>query len=182
MSAHAYDDEQRLRQNPARRDCRAHRLYEDEATFAIMDIMPRGRGPLSRHPEDSRRATFSTPIRTALPPVAVGAETGTGGRQGILGRRRDHPAVQRSRLRPVVFHLHFHVVPRFKGVPLKPPGRHDGGPAVLAANAEKIRAALADRLGICPPARETPKASIPAPRARVSPTMMPTSMRLPDSR
>jgi histidine triad (HIT) family protein len=41
-----------------------------------------------------------------------------------------------------VFHLHFHVIPRFEGVSLKP---HAGGmekPEVLAANAGKIKAAL----------------------------------------
>ena len=41
-----------------------------------------------------------------------------------------------------VFHLHFHVVPRFAGVPLKP---HQGGMAdgaLLKAHAAKIAAAL----------------------------------------
>ena len=42
-----------------------------------------------------------------------------------------------------VFHLHFHVVPRHEGVPLKPhSGQMEDG-QVLAANAEKVRAALA---------------------------------------
>ena len=41
-----------------------------------------------------------------------------------------------------VFHLHFHIVPRFEGVPRQATWVEDGGPAVLAANAEKIRAAL----------------------------------------
>ena len=43
----------------------------------------------------------------------------------------------------VVFHTHVHVIPRFEGVSLKP---HTGAMAdndVLAAQAEKIRAALA---------------------------------------
>ena len=42
-----------------------------------------------------------------------------------------------------VFHLHFHVIPRHDGVPLKP---HTGGMEsddVLAANADKLRTALA---------------------------------------
>ncbi|MBN9008800.1 MAG: HIT family protein, partial [Rhizobiales bacterium] len=42
-----------------------------------------------------------------------------------------------------VFHLHFHVIPRFEGQPLEP---HSGAmekPEVLAANAEKVRQALA---------------------------------------
>jgi histidine triad (HIT) family protein len=43
-----------------------------------------------------------------------------------------------------VLHLHVHVIPRFEGVALKP---HTGGmekPEVLAANAEKLRKALAE--------------------------------------
>jgi histidine triad (HIT) family protein len=41
-----------------------------------------------------------------------------------------------------VFHLHFHVVPRKEGEPLKPhSGTMEDG-AVLAANAQKVRDAL----------------------------------------
>jgi histidine triad (HIT) family protein len=43
----------------------------------------------------------------------------------------------------VVFHLHFHIIPRFDGVALKPPASQMEKPEILAANAEKIRAALA---------------------------------------
>jgi histidine triad (HIT) family protein len=42
-----------------------------------------------------------------------------------------------------VYHLHFHVIPRFDGVPLKAhSGRMEDG-SVLAANAAKLKAALA---------------------------------------
>ena len=43
----------------------------------------------------------------------------------------------------VVFHLHVHIIPRCEGVALKPPGGPMEQPEILAANAEKIRAALA---------------------------------------
>jgi histidine triad (HIT) family protein len=42
-----------------------------------------------------------------------------------------------------VFHLHIHVVPRHDGVPLRPHSGTMEDPAVLAANAEKVRQALA---------------------------------------
>ena len=42
----------------------------------------------------------------------------------------------------VVFHLHVHVIPRFAGTALKPAGGPMEDQQVLAANAEKIRAAL----------------------------------------
>jgi histidine triad (HIT) family protein len=44
----------------------------------------------------------------------------------------------------VVFHLHVHIIPRFEGVPLKPHTGQMEEDAVLAVNAEKIRAALAE--------------------------------------
>jgi histidine triad (HIT) family protein len=42
----------------------------------------------------------------------------------------------------VVFHLHVHILPRFEGVALKPHTGQMEKPDVLAANAEKIKAAL----------------------------------------
>ena len=42
----------------------------------------------------------------------------------------------------VVFHLHFHILPRWTGVELKPPGGPIADPASLAATAAKIAAAI----------------------------------------
>jgi histidine triad (HIT) family protein len=42
----------------------------------------------------------------------------------------------------VVFHIHFHVLPRWEGVPLKPHTGQMEKPEVLAAHAAKIRAAM----------------------------------------
>ncbi len=41
-----------------------------------------------------------------------------------------------------VFHIHFHVIPRYEGLDLKLHAREMADPAVLAGQAEKIRAAL----------------------------------------
>ena len=41
----------------------------------------------------------------------------------------------------IVFHLHFHVLPRFAGVNIRPPGTMAEND-ILQANAEKLRAAL----------------------------------------
>jgi len=44
-----------------------------------------------------------------------------------------------------VFHLHVHVIPRFEGVALKPHSGQMEKPELLAAAAEKLRRALAER-------------------------------------
>ena len=119
-----------------------HKLYEDDATFAFMDIMPRGEGHclvipkrpsrniLDIAPEDLA-AVMGTVQRLARAAVAAFSA------DGVTIQQFNEPAGGQ-----VVFHTHFHVLPRFEGVPLKP---HTGAmekPDVLAANAEKIRAAL----------------------------------------
>jgi histidine triad (HIT) family protein len=43
----------------------------------------------------------------------------------------------------VVFHLHFHVLPRTEGVSLGPPASRMEKPEVLAVTAEKIKKAMA---------------------------------------
>ena len=42
-----------------------------------------------------------------------------------------------------VFHLHFHVIPRYEGVALKPHTGQMEKPDILSANADKLRQALA---------------------------------------
>jgi histidine triad (HIT) family protein len=60
------------------------------------------------------------------------------GADGVTVMQFNEPASGQT-----VFHLHFHVIPRFEGTPLKPHSGQMEKPEVLAANAEKIRQALA---------------------------------------
>jgi histidine triad (HIT) family protein len=120
----------------------SHKLYEDDATFALMDIMPRGPGHCLVVPKkpsrnlldvepDSLSAVIATTQKLARAVVkAFSAD-------GLTVQQFNEPAGGQ-----VVFHLHFHVIPRFDGVALKPPGGPMEKPEVLSANAEKIRAAL----------------------------------------
>jgi histidine triad (HIT) family protein len=122
----------------------AHKVYEDDATFVFMDIMPRGDGHSLVIPK--------TPARNILdvPPEALGAlfrtvqkvaraSTAAFQADGVTIQQFNEPAGGQ-----VVFHLHVHVIPRFDGVSLKP---HTGQMAPsdqLAAQAQRLRAALAD--------------------------------------
>jgi histidine triad (HIT) family protein len=42
----------------------------------------------------------------------------------------------------VIFHLHVHVIPRMKGVAMKPPASEKEKPEVLEEHAKKLKAAL----------------------------------------
>ncbi|HEV7255611.1 MAG TPA: HIT family protein [Mesorhizobium sp.] len=120
----------------------AHRIYEDEQTLAFMDVMPREPGHCLIIPktparnildieEDSLAAVIRTVRRVAHAAVkAFDAD-------GVTIQQFNEEAGGQ-----VVFHLHFHVIPRHDGVALKPPGGPMEKPEILAANAEKIRAAM----------------------------------------
>jgi histidine triad (HIT) family protein len=120
----------------------AHTVYENADTLAFMDIMPRGAGHClviprkpSRNILDADRESL-TAVIAAVQKIAVAVMKAFEA-PGVTVQQFNEAAGGQ-----VVFHLHFHVIPRFDGVALKPPGTMEK-PEILAANAEKIRAALA---------------------------------------
>jgi len=122
----------------------SHRVYEDDAVVAFMDVMPQGPGHTlvvpkapSRNLLDADPATLG-PLFVIVRKVALAVKKAFGA-DGVTILQFNEPASGQT-----VYHLHVHVIPRFEGVPLKP---HTGAmekPEVLAANAEKIRAGLDD--------------------------------------
>lgn len=120
----------------------SHRVYEDNATIAFMDVMPQAEGHILVVPKTPSRNlldadTASLPaLITVVQKIAVAAKEAFDADGVTIMQFNEAPAGQS------VFHLHFHVIPRRDGVPLKPhSGRMEDG-AVLAANAEKVRQAL----------------------------------------
>ncbi len=125
-----------------RGDLPAHKLYEDEATFAFMDIMPRGDGHCLVIPKQPARNILDVEADSL---AAVAATTQKLARAVVRAFAADGVTVQQFNEPAggqVVFHLHVHVIPRFDGVGLKPHSGEMEDQAVLAANAAKIRAAL----------------------------------------
>jgi histidine triad (HIT) family protein len=120
------------------------RLHEDDAALAFMDVMPRGQGHLLVIPKTPARNILDVPPEAlaALMPVvqklALAAKAGLGA-DGVSVLQFNEVAGGQ-----VVFHLHFHVIPRFEGVSLKPPGGPMAAAAELEPVAAKIRAALAN--------------------------------------
>ena len=122
----------------------AARVFEDEHVFAFMDVFPQARGHTLVIPKHSTARN----LLDEEPQVLTGL---------VLGVQRVARAV-RAALQPdgivvtqfngatagqTVYHLHFHIIPRWEGVAL---GRHAGGgmadPAELAKLAEQIAAKI----------------------------------------
>jgi histidine triad (HIT) family protein len=120
----------------------AHKVFEDEHTLAFMDVMPQADGHTLVIPKAEAENLFD------LPTPALAAT--------ILTTQRVARAVQKAFAAPgiliaqlngraagqSVFHLHFHVLPRHEGLDLRFHARDMADPALLAAHAEKVRAAL----------------------------------------
>ncbi|WP_406853847.1 HIT family protein [Alsobacter sp. KACC 23698] len=136
-----YDD-QNVFARILRGELPCEKVYEDEATFAFMDIMPRADGHvlvipktpartiLDIRPEDLSRLIVS--VQTIAKAVKAGMAA-----DGLTIQQFNESAGGQ-----VVFHMHVHVLPRWDGVPLRPHTGQMEKPEALKAHADRIRAAL----------------------------------------
>lgn len=118
------------------------KLYEDDDTLAFMDIMPRSKGHCLVVPKAPARNLLDASDESLAMSMAVTKRISAAVMKAFnaggvtLLQANEAPAGQE------VFHLHFHIIPRYEGEKLGPPASKMEDQAVLAANAEKIRAAL----------------------------------------
>lgn len=120
----------------------AHKVFEDNKVFVMMDIFPQSKGHVLVIPKaPSRNLLDAEPetLANAIPYVqrvarAVQKALNPDGIRVV--QFNETPAGQS------VFHLHFHIIPVYEGVPI---GRHGEGRAddgELAEQARAIAAAL----------------------------------------
>jgi len=136
-----YDD-QNIFAKILRGEIPSHKVYEDEHAIAIMDVMPQGRGHTLVIPKAPSRNILDIDPQTLGPVMAVVQKLAR-----AVGHAFDAPGVVVTQFNEpasgqTVFHTHFHVIPRFEGVPLKPHTGEMADPELLKADAEKVRAAL----------------------------------------
>lgn len=125
-----------------REELPCHKVYEDADTQVIMDIMPRGPGHCLVLPKRPARNLLDADDDIL---AAVASTTARMARAVKKAFDADGVTIQQFNEEAggqVVFHLHVHVIPRFSGQRLNPPAGDMEDNAVLAENAEKIRAAL----------------------------------------
>jgi histidine triad (HIT) family protein len=120
----------------------AHRVYEDLHPLAFMDVMPQSDGHTLVIPKVQAENLFD------LPPDALSATILDTQRVARAVKRAfDAPGIMIAQLNgrgagQSVFHIHFHIVPRYEGIDLRFHAREMADPQLLAGHAAKIRAAL----------------------------------------
>lgn len=125
-----------------RDDMPAVRVFEDDRTLAFMDVMPQSDGHTLIIPKERVEDIFD------VSPETLDAVIATTQRVALAVRTAFRPAgVQIMQLNgsaagQTVFHLHFHVIPRYGEEPLRFHAREMADMAVLEEHAAKIRTAL----------------------------------------
>lgn len=125
-----------------RGDLPAHKVFEDDATFAFMDIMPRGDGHCLVIPKKPARNLLDVEADSL---AAVMRTVQKVSRAAVKAFDADGLTVQQFNEAAggqIVFHLHVHILPRFEGVKLRPHTGEMADQSVLAEQADRIRAAL----------------------------------------
>jgi histidine triad (HIT) family protein len=118
------------------------KIYEDDKTFAFMDVMPQAEGHTLVVPKEEAENIFELSpegaaalIQTAQK-IAAAVKKATGA-PGVMLVQLNGRAAGQS-----VFHIHMHVIPRHHGIDLEFHERNMTPAAELEPLAEKIRAAL----------------------------------------
>ena len=120
----------------------AHVVLDEEHCLAFMDLMPQSPGHTLIIPREPAATLFD------LSPEAWQAVTATTRRVAHAVQAAFEPAgmmlmqLNGPDAGQTVFHLHFHVVPRYEGEGLTFHARGMADPAVLAEHAVRIRAEL----------------------------------------
>lgn len=120
----------------------SHKVYEDDHTFAFLDIMPRSPGHTliipkapARNILDIAPDDFAHVARTAKK-IAIAAKAAFKA-DGITLQQFSEQAGGQA-----VFHLHVHIMPRMTGVALLPAMTRKEDVKVLEDHATKLIAAL----------------------------------------
>jgi histidine triad (HIT) family protein len=119
------------------------KVYEDDVSVAFMDVMPRADGHTLIIPKAPARTLFDIApedLARFMPAVQkVGRAVMAGmNAEGLSVQQFNETAGGQQ-----VFHLHFHLLPRWSGVALRPPGGPFQSAEALRPNADRIIAALA---------------------------------------
>jgi histidine triad (HIT) family protein len=118
------------------------KVYEDEHTLAFMDVMPQAPGHLLVVPKAGSRNILDADPQVLAKTIAVVQKLAVAAKEafdadGVYVAQFNEPAAGQT-----VFHLHFHIVPRREGEPMKPHSGAMADGALLKEHAEKIKAAL----------------------------------------
>ncbi|MBM6582564.1 HIT family protein [Microvirga sp. BT689] len=121
-----------------------HKVYETDRVLAFMDVMPRGDGHVLVVPKVKARNILDIEPDDLAELARAVQVVGKAAKSALSAEGLTIQQFNESAGGQVVFHIHFHVIPRFEGVPLKPHTGQMEKPEVLTQMAARIRTALSE--------------------------------------
>ena len=119
-----------------------NKVYEDDRALVLLDIMPRAPGHALVIPKSPARNLLDIAPDDLAHVMKIAQKVA---KASMSVFEADGVTIQQfneSAGGQVVFHLHVHVIPRKEGVVMKPPASEKEKPETLAAQAEKLAAAM----------------------------------------
>lgn len=119
------------------------RVYEDEHVLAFLDLFPQSRGHTLVIPKAAKARNLLDADAPVLERLIVGVQKVAAGVRAALDP--DGLLVSQFNGAPAgqtIFHLHFHIVPRYEDVPLEAHGGEMADADELAALAKSIAARI----------------------------------------
>jgi histidine triad (HIT) family protein len=118
------------------------KVYETDRVLAFLDVMPRSDGHVLVIPKTKARNLLDVEPDDLAELAKAVQIVGKAAKKALSADGLTIQQFNESAGGQVVFHIHFHVLPRFEGVALKPHTGQMEKPEVLADFAAKIRAEL----------------------------------------
>ena len=120
----------------------AQKVFEDTHTLAFMDVMPQSEGHTLVIPKWAAENLFDLPQEQLTATILTTQRVARAvkkafGAPGVMIAQLNGRGAGQS-----VFHIHFHIVPRYDGIDLRFHARDMADAQVLAGQAARIRAAL----------------------------------------
>lgn len=124
----------------------AHKVYEDDMALAFMDIMPRAEGHVLVIPKEGSRNLLDVSPDTLAALMKRVQHVAKALQSAFRADGLTLHQFNESAGGQVIYHLHFHLLPRWDGVALRPPGTMADN-EILAEQAAKIREAMTPFVG-----------------------------------
>ena len=139
----AYDDSN-IFAKVIRGEVPAAKVYEDDQVMAFLDLFPQSRGHTLVISKTSRARNLLEVEPQALQTLIVGVQKVAAALRATL--KPDGLVVTQFNGAPAgqtIFHLHFHIIPRYQDQPLRAHGGGMADPGELAALATEVGTNLA---------------------------------------
>jgi len=120
----------------------AYKVHEDAHTLAFMDVMPQSDGHTLVIPKAAAENLFDLAPEALSATILVTQRVARAVKKafdppGLMLVQLNGPGAGQS-----VFHIHFHIVPRYEGIDLRFHAREMADPRALAEHAARVRAAF----------------------------------------